>query len=152
MFKSWFGPSKAELKAKIERLTGERDQAQLQLVAAEKNKERNQMQVELEMIMRNLEMDARKKEEQRRREEEEKQLRQREERMLEREERRIQLQRTAEKRHKKELEQTRMKMLMLFTSDDPTIKEAIGEYKKREMQIALIETLALDDGVKKDGL
>ena len=72
--------------------------------------------------------------------------------MREREEHRMRLQHANEERHKKEIEQTRMKMLMLFTSDDPTIKEAIAEYKKREMQIALIEALALDDGVKKDGL
>jgi len=152
MFESWFGPSKAKLRAEIKRLTLERDKAQSQLVAFEKNKEKNEMQIHVEMIMRTLEMDTRKKEEQRRKEEEEKQLLQREERMREREERRIQLQHAMEERHKKELEQTRLKLLMLFTSDDPTTKEAIIAYKNRAMQLALIDVLALKDGVKKDGL
>ena len=128
MFTSWFGPSKATLRAEIARLIDERNKAQLQ-VELEKRTDRDRMQAEVQVQIIKMLADKEKKE-------------------LKNEMANI------EARHQKELEQTRMKMLMLCTSDDPATKEAIIAYKNRAMQIALIETLALDDGsgVKKDGL
>lgn len=114
---TWFGPSKATLRAEIARLIDERNKAQLQVIKLEKRAEQNEMQVQIIKLVEDREIRALQKEIA-----------------------------DTEERHKKEIERTNMKMLMLCTSDDSAIKQAIVDYKTRAMQVALLETLGLDPG------